>query len=93
MFTFSPNLFLNLSDSFGVLLVFFSVLSIKTSDNSIADQSDSMETRSTDDVQMSSNLPVEQSEPKTASLSDAALQDGERKAQPVTPDQSPFRNS
>lgn len=53
------------------------------SDNSIADQSDSMEARSTDGVQPASNLPAEQSETKTASVSEAALQDGERK--PGTP--------
>lgn len=56
----------------------------------MADQSDSMESHSTDDVQLSSNLPAEQPETKTASVSDAALQDGERKARPGTPHRSPF---
>lgn len=59
-------------------------------DNSIADQSDSMETHSTEDVQPPSNVPAEPSRTKAASVSEAALQDGERKAQPGTPKRSPF---
>lgn len=79
--------FMNISDN----SIFFSVLVLKLSDNSIADQSDSMETQPTDDVQLSSNLPAEQPETKPASVSDAALQDGERKAQlQGTPKQSRF---
>lgn len=77
--------FMNISDN----SIFFSVLLFKLSDNSIPDQSDSTETQPTDDVQLSSNLPAEQPETKPASVSDAALQDGERKAQlQGTPNQS-----
>lgn len=83
MFTVFPN---NISNNSGLVWVFFG----GGADNSIADQSDSMEVHSTDDVQPPSNVPAEQSGTKAASVSEAALQDGERKAQPGTPRQSPF---
>lgn len=70
---------------------FFLSCPFETADNSIAGQSDSGETHSTDDVQHSSNLPADQAETKPASVSDAALQDGERNAQPGTPDKPILR--
>ncbi|XP_056884262.1 rho guanine nucleotide exchange factor 11 isoform X5 [Takifugu flavidus] len=54
-----------------------SVISHVYADNSIADQSDSMETQSTDDVQPPSDVPAEQSGTNPASVSEAALQDVE----------------
>lgn len=41
-----------------------------------------METQSTDDVELSSNLPTEHPEDKPSSVSEAALQDGERNHDP-----------
>lgn len=40
-----------------------------------------METVSTEDVQLPSDLPAVQSESKATSLADAALQDGERRGE------------
>lgn len=53
------------------------------SDNSIPDQSETMETHSAEGVQLSSDLPAERSETKAVSVSEAALQDGERHAPPL----------
>lgn len=49
-------------------------------DNSLTEQSDSMETHSSnDDIVLSANSPSDQSERKAAGVAEAALQDGEKK--------------
>lgn len=53
---------------------------IPISDNSMADQSDSMETHSNEDIELSANSSSDQSERKAASVAEAALQDGKRNA-------------
>lgn len=44
----------------------------------MADQSDSMETHSNEDIELSANSPSDQSERKAASVAEAALQDGKK---------------
>lgn len=65
---------------FAEVIYFSSPIQSYLLDNSITDQSESMETHSTEDIVMSADLPSDPSERKVSTLAEAAVQDGEKES-------------